>query len=74
MTTLKESFKSYDRNVIPKDAKEVQRNETEKAFYAGAISVFSLMISDKDENDIDAINNELEAYFESIKHKLKDKQ
>jgi hypothetical protein len=39
MKTIAEMWQSYDRDVLPPEAGEVQRRETKRAFYAGVWSL-----------------------------------
>lgn len=43
MTTIKDEWRSYKREVLPPDTPAVQVTETEKAFYAGAKSLLYLL-------------------------------
>lgn len=45
MKTVFEEWKSYERDVVPKEAPSVQREECRRAFYAGAYGMFSLVIA-----------------------------
>ncbi len=44
MKRIKSSWNGFQRDVIPKGASSVQRDEMEKSFYAGAVTVVSVMI------------------------------
>lgn len=37
-------WQSYKEQVIPKEAGEVQLNETERAFYSGALALFNCLL------------------------------
>lgn len=37
---IEEAWKDYEAKVIPADASEIQRTESRRAFYAGAVTVF----------------------------------
>ena len=43
MRTIQGYWASYEREVVPASASEVQRVETQRAFYAGAASVLTIV-------------------------------
>jgi hypothetical protein len=47
---IEDGWKSYARDVLPKNASEIQITETRRAFYAGAISCFYGLASRLDAN------------------------
>lgn len=66
----------YKLFVVPKNASEVQINETRRAFFAGAQHLFASIISSLEESDdatdrdltrMDNINRELNNYVEGLK-------
>lgn len=68
---LERAWASYEREIIPKTAGAVQREECLRAFFAGAMSAFTGIVNglsceeDATEHDlavIDGIHQELEAY------------
>ncbi len=44
MNTIQNKWEIFSKAVFPKDASVIQISEMQKAFYAGAISVASIMI------------------------------
>jgi hypothetical protein len=64
---------SYQRDVLPPTASEVQRTETRRAFYAGAAAMFGAMIAatdtpgpdatDADVACVDALVAEVKEFF-----------
>lgn len=76
MSSIKEQWESYLRDVIPATASPVQREECMRAFYAGAASVFGGLIgglsceADTTAEDlavIDGFHQELEAWNHRMK-------
>lgn len=70
-----DAWDGYARNVLPKDASDVQRTECRRAFYAGGIALFYKILAslgpgeeptDADMAMLDAIKAEFEAYGEEI--------
>ena len=55
--SLKEEWETFNRNVIPVGAEAEQRHEMKRAFYSGAIVIFSLMSGgldpDKEPTELD---------------------
>lgn len=49
--TLAEEWQSYSDRIVPKDAHEIQRIETKRAFYAGATRMFMVMTEGLDGGD-----------------------
>ena len=43
MNTIQAQWASYEKNVMPDDAGPVQVRETRRAFYGGALAMFSLL-------------------------------
>lgn len=71
MKVIEADWHSYERQVIPASAPDVQRSESRKAFYAGAICLFHSIISmldpgeeptEADLRKMDAIDQELKEY------------
>jgi hypothetical protein len=65
---LGDEWREYLTRIMPKDAPEVQRVETRRAYYAGASSMFFLMTggldADHEPTDLDV------AYVESLHQEL----
>jgi hypothetical protein len=68
---IEAAWESYVRHVLPASAGQVQRDETRKAFYAGAAVLFHTVLraldegSDATENDLklmDDISSEIDAF------------
>ena len=70
---LRAAWDEYEKKVIPKDASQVQRTETRRGFYAGAITVmasFEEISEDKTSEAIGvmiltSIKRELDEYKEN---------
>lgn len=69
METLFSAWRSYLTTLIPADAPPIQREECRRAFYAGAVCMFSLTLKatePKDEtvceDNLSALHKELEAF------------
>ncbi len=43
---MAKAWQRYEREVLPKDASPVQRNETRRAFYAGALVLMGTIMRD----------------------------
>jgi len=74
--TVFDGFKSYDREVIPKDAPVVQREECRRAFYAGARLMLSLALDaccttddDEAERRLVALNAEVDGIVNDLRFK-----
>jgi hypothetical protein len=76
MTTIKELWDSYAKDVVPKDAPTVQRWETRRAFYAGAQAVFMSILTmldpgteptEADLRKMDALDQELRIFKEEVR-------
>lgn len=70
MKTIRKLHAEWAEKILPKDAPQVQKQECERAFYSGALSVFLLQMTevaalpdDKAEEQMSAIHKELEDYF-----------
>lgn len=46
MKTIADEWASYEAEVLPATAGEIQRTETRRGFYAGAQALLSLMVSE----------------------------
>jgi hypothetical protein len=44
-TTIRAGWDDYDRTILPPEAGAVQRRETRRAFYAGAIHMFHTLVT-----------------------------
>jgi hypothetical protein len=73
---MAEEWDKYARGVLPKDAPLVQKQETRRAFYAGAYSIFFRVIdslapeSEPTEDDLKimtALQEELQAFKGLVK-------
>jgi hypothetical protein len=71
---VRDGWQSYAEKVLPKNAPAVQRQETRRAFYAGAMHLLSTMM-DLGEPDVDedagaellaATQREIEAFVKGI--------
>lgn len=74
--TLAEQWRSYEKQVLPPAAGAVQRQETRRAFYAGAQSAFLVLVhgvspgSNVTEND-EALMIALDAEFRQFADDMK---
>ncbi len=73
MKTVAEYWDDYERAVVPKGADDSQRFQTKCAFYAGASSVFELMLDAGNERGeaghlafVFACGAELQAFRDNI--------
>ena len=72
---IKKAWLDFRKNCIPSEASLIQVSEMEKAFYAGATSLFNTLLekSEKEqkeaEREFDLVNDELTAYVEKLKKK-----
>lgn len=73
---IAEQWDQFVREVIPKDAPAHQKQEMRRAFYAGGVAIFFLMlngVSDADESTPDdlammrGLDKELQDFAESVK-------
>jgi len=74
---IEEAWESYERQVIPQTAPQVQRIESRRAFYAGAIGTFYGLLGNVGSGDgpptaeelaiVDGIHNELTEWGERMK-------
>lgn len=73
MRTLLEDWHSYDRQVVPRAAASVQREECRRAFYAGAHAMFILMCTATTvDDDEDAAERRLKTLEAEVLGILKD--
>ena len=66
MNYLAQEWESYKREVIHPNASDIQINETQKAFYAGAVSFLTIMINENDPDIVQQLNQELINYYEKV--------
>ena len=72
--TVYEQWKSYERDVMPREAGAVQREECRRAFYAGAYASFLLVMAatepkseDECEANLQALQDEMEAMAKDLR-------
>lgn len=75
---IEKHYKEYDKLVLPKNAGEVQRKETEQAFYSGAWLLFSIISKiahgeseEISETKLEEIRQELETKIKSYREIIK---
>lgn len=75
MTVIKNAWRDYAERVVPTGAPPIQMQETKRAFYAGAIALWSTIIksldadsepTDADMERMSAINDELQEFVDSL--------
>ena len=71
MTFLSE-WQSYDRDVVPAGAPDVQREECRRAFYAGAWACFCAMLEAVAPEDEDECERRVQAIQDEIENVPKD--
>ena len=57
MGRISVGWKSYEVRVVPPDAPDVQRKETKRAFYAGVISMLSVLVEAGNKEDADMLKD-----------------
>lgn len=62
-----DQWKTYERMVIPADAGAVQREESRRAFYAGAAACFGLVMAATEPENEDDCEANLDALDKEIK-------
>jgi hypothetical protein len=76
MGKLRKAWESYLRDVMPAGAGAIQREETRRAFYAGAASMMSLVVGGMSETDevtegdvlcLSGLADELEAHAAALR-------
>lgn len=67
MKTLADEWESYQNEVLPRDAPEIQVTETQRAFYAGAGSLLHLMQIAGGKRHTEAME-----FIESVNRELKE--
>lgn len=74
--TMAEEWRSYEDNVVPANASLAQRENARNAFYAGAVSLMTLIHrimgpggepTDTEVQRMDALQNELNAFIDRLK-------
>lgn len=69
-----EAWNSFRREVLPAEVSEVQLTETRRAFYAGAISSWAIIVGGegiwKDEAEGFKVMDELKAEFDGYQRQL----
>lgn len=71
MIALFDSWKTFDREVIPKDASPIQREEMRRSFYAGAAAMMGLVLEAVDPvNEEDCLLNLSALEAELAAHRL----
>jgi hypothetical protein len=68
--SIAEAWRSYDARVLPAVAGEVQRMETRKAFYAGAMVLFNILLHGV--SDGDEMTEEDDALYDGLQRELSD--
>lgn len=69
MKTIADVYGSFAEQVVPKDAPPVQRQETRRAFYAGAAALYEVLSSIPDnlvESGAAAVEKELQDFAKAV--------
>lgn len=75
MGPIEQMWLDYERRVLPANSGAVQRKETRKAFYAGAMCLFERLVTmldpeaeptEADVRKMNEINNEILAWLEEM--------
>ncbi len=48
---VEEAWEGFDKSVMPDGASELQRTEMKRSFYAGAHTLFSILMDESDDGD-----------------------
>lgn len=76
--SIAEGFASYSAVALPDDAPQIQKVEVQRAFYAGAVIVFTRMLDASDleegaaEAAMTALQQEIDDYVSLLKAKPKN--
>lgn len=69
--TIGEEWASYQTEVVPADAPEVQREECKRAFYAGAQAMFSAVMEAAEPEEDEACDARMEALHRELQDWLR---
>jgi hypothetical protein len=76
MKKLSELWQSYAANMLPPSASDTQRRETRRAFYAGALSIFNVIVEnltedpepqEEDVRMLETLEEELSAFAQAVR-------
>jgi len=70
--TMFEEWQSYERDVVPSTAPDIQREECRRAFYAGAWACFCAVLAASEPADEDECERRLQALQDEIENVPKD--
>jgi hypothetical protein len=70
--TIFEEWQSYDRDVVPVTAPDIQREECRRAFYAGAWACFCAVLAATEPDNEDECERRLQAIQDEIQNIPKD--
>lgn len=74
--TIKALWESYQNEVIPKEAGQVQRDECKQSFYAGCAALYSILsdLDGRSDNEVDRLacnlQLELKLFMKSISRRV----
>lgn len=74
MRSIQEQWDDFSKNIIPRGAGEIQRDECKKSFYAGALTMIEAMgeiatagLSEQaEEATINGLQSEIVDFFETL--------
>lgn len=72
MRSVFDLWKTYERDVLPKDAPMIQREECRRAFYAGAYGSFGLVMEATEPDSEDDCEANLQALQDEMQAMVKD--
>jgi len=72
MRSVFDEWKSYEREVVPKNATAIQREECRRAFYAGAWASFELVMAATYPTNEDDCDANLQALHDEMRAMVKD--
>lgn len=72
MPTMFSEWQSYDRDIVPAGAPDIQREECRRAFYAGAWACFCAVLAATEPEHEDTCESNLQAIQDELTGMTKD--